>query len=302
VPSATIPSRSLIVTGQSPEIHSRVRDVQQRGGRVGFVPTMGALHAGHVSLLETARRECDYVVASIFVNPTQFGPQEDFSKYPRHLDADLKICADAGVDAVFHPTPETMYPAGYATFVDVTGLSEILEGKFRPGHFRGVATIVLKLFQIVPADKAYFGQKDFQQQTIIRRMCAELNVPIEIRVCPTVREPDGLALSSRNVYLSADERRSALALSKSLRLAEQRVLAGQSDLEAIRQEMRGILTGTPHVRLEYATLIHPDTLEEVERALPTLVAIVAARVGTTRLIDNLIIKSQTPLRGQAADG
>ena len=293
MPSLTTPSRApLVVTGQTQEIHNLVRDAQKRGGRVGFVPTMGALHAGHLSLIVAARRECDFVVASIFVNPTQFGPREDFTKYPRPLDADLKLCAEAGVDAVFHPAADTMYPQGYVTYVEVTGLSDVFEGQHRPGHFRGVTTIVLKLFHVVPADFAYFGQKDYQQQAIIRRMCAELNVPIEIRVCPTVREADGLALSSRNVYLSPDERRSALALSKSLRQAEARVLAGETDLTSIRQEMNGILTGTPNVRVDYATLIHPEALEEVDRVLPGMVAIVAARVGVTRLIDNLIIKPQ----------
>lgn len=292
MPSLTTPARApLIVTGQTQEIHDLVRNAQKRGGRVGFVPTMGALHAGHLSLIAAARSECDFVVASIFVNPAQFGPREDFTKYPRPLDADLKLCTEAGVDAVFHPASETMYPQGYATYVEVTGLSEVLEGKHRPGHFRGVTTIVLKLFQIVPADFAYFGQKDYQQQTIIRRMCAELNLPIEIRVCPTLREADGLALSSRNVYLSPDERRSALALSRSLRLAEERVLAGETNLTSIRHEMLDLLAGTPHVCVDYATLIHPETLDEVERVLPRMVAIVAARVGATRLIDNLIIKT-----------
>lgn len=264
---------------------------QENASRVGFVPTMGALHAGHLSLIQAARRECDFVVVSIFVNPTQFGPNEDFGKYPRNLDADLKLCGEAGADVVFHPHHETMYPQGYATFVDVTGLSEVLEGKFRPGHFRGVTTVVLKLFNVVPADVAYFGQKDYQQQTIIRRMCSELNLPIEIRVCPTVREPDGLALSSRNVYLNSEERRSALSLSKSLRLAQELIAGGRHDLAAIRQEMLGLLTRTPRVHVEYATLVHPETLEEVPRILPKLVAVVAARVGTTRLIDNLIVES-----------
>jgi pantoate--beta-alanine ligase len=175
--------------------------------------------------------------------------------------------------------------------VDVTGLSEVLEGKFRPGHFRGVTTVVLKLFNIISADFAYFGQKDYQQQTIIRRMCAELNVPVEIRICPTVREPDGLALSSRNAYLNADERRSALALSRSLQLARDRLTGSRPELSAVRVEMLQVLTTTSRVRAEYATLIHPDTLEEVPEVLPKLVAVVAARVGTTRLIDNLIIET-----------
>jgi pantoate--beta-alanine ligase len=235
--------------------------------------------------------QCDFVVVSIFVNPTQFGPQEDFAKYPRNLDADLKLCAEAGADVVFYPSVETIYPQGFATYVDVTGLSDVLEGKFRPGHFRGVTTIVLKLFNIVQPDIAYFGQKDYQQQTIIRRMCAELNLPIEIRVCPTVREPDGLALSSRNAYLAAEERRSALALSKCLRLAQERLAAGERDLARVRSEMFELLTKTSRVRAEYATVVHPETLEEVPEVLPKLVAVVAARVGTTRLIDNLILET-----------
>jgi pantoate--beta-alanine ligase len=280
-----------VVTEHVPQMRGIVRKAQQRGLRVGLVPTMGALHAGHLSLIQAARAECDFVVVSIFVNPTQFGPQEDFQKYPRNLETDLKLCAEAGTDVVFHPAIETLYPAGYATWVDVTGLSEVLEGKIRMGHFRGVTTVVLKLFNIVPADFAFFGQKDYQQQTIIRRMCAELNIPIEIRVCPTVREPDGLALSSRNVYLSGEERRSALVLSRSLHLARERLAGGQKVLAIVRAEMFELLTKTARVRAEYATLVHPDTLEEVPEVLPKLVAVVAARVGTTRLIDNLIIET-----------
>ena len=282
---------SLVVAEQATQMRGIVRQAQQRGARVGFVPTMGALHAGHLSLIQAAREESDFVVASIFVNPAQFGPNEDFTKYPRNSEADFEMCAEAGVDVVFQPAVETIYPTGYATFVEVTGLSDVLEGKFRPGHFRGVATVVLKLFNIVPADCAYFGQKDYQQQTIIRRMCAELNVPIEIRVCPTVREADGLALSSRNVYLNAEERRSALALARSLHLARELIAGGRKDLANVRQEMFELLTKTPRVRVEYATLVHPETLDEVSDVLPRLVAVVAARVGTTRLIDNVIIET-----------
>lgn len=280
----------LVVLEHIHQMRNIVWHAQQRGSRVGLVPTMGALHAGHLSLIDAARRECDFVVTSIFVNPAQFGPHEDFSRYPRNFEADLALCAAAGVDVVFHPTVETMYPNGYSTYVEVTGLSEVLEGKVRPGHFRGVTTVVLKLFHIIPADLAYFGQKDYQQQTIIRRMCAELNLPIEIRVCPTVREPDGLALSSRNVYLTPDERRSALSLSKSLQLAQEHFLAGRRDLAGVRDEMFELLSGTSRVHAEYANLIDPDTLEEAGNGLPKLVAVVAARVGTTRLIDNVIIE------------
>jgi len=283
--------RQLVVTEQIAEMLGIVRRARDEGSRVGLVPTMGALHAGHLSLMHAARRECDFVVASIFVNPAQFGPKEDFARYPRNLDVDLALCAQAGVDAVFHPAVETMYAAGFATYVDVAGMSDVLEGKFRPGHFRGVTTVVLKLFQIIPADVAFFGQKDFQQQAIIRRMSADLDLPIEIRVCPTVREADGLALSSRNVYLSADDRRSALAVSKSLQLARELIAGGRRDLPEVRQEMLKILSQTARVSVEYATLIHPETLEEVSEVLPKLVAVVAARVGTTRLIDNLVIET-----------
>jgi len=281
----------LVVTDLVAQMRGIVRNAQERGSRVGLVPTMGALHAGHLSLIQAARLQSDFVVVSIFVNPTQFGPHEDFAKYPRDLKADLKLCAEAGADVVFHPAVETIYPPGFATHVEVAGLSEILEGKFRPGHFRGVTTVVLKLFNIVQADIAYFGQKDYQQQTIIRRMCSELNLPIEIRVCPTVREPDGLALSSRNAYLSAEERRSALSLSRCLHLAEERLAEGASDMAGVRAEMFELLTKTSRVRAEYATLVHPETLEEASEPLHKLVAVVAARVGTTRLIDNLIIET-----------
>ena len=251
---------------------------------------MGALHTGHLSLMRAAREECDFVIVSIFVNPTQFGPNEDFQKYPRDLAADLRGCDEAGVDLVFHPNVETMYPPGDTTFVEVGGLSTILEGKFRPGHFRGVATVVLKLFNIVPADVAFFGQKDYQQQTIIRQMCSDVRLPIEIRVCPTIRETDGLALSSRNVFLQGQARQSALALSRCLNLAKQMVHERAQPVEGIRARMLETLASTPLVRPEYATLIHPDTLEEVTTLLPKVVAIVAARVGETRLIDNLIIE------------
>jgi pantoate--beta-alanine ligase len=280
----------LVVSEHVAQIRGIVRNAQHRGLRLGLVPTMGALHAGHLSLIQAARAECDFVVVSIFVNPAQFGPQEDFQKYPRNVETDLRLCAEAGADVVFHPAVGSIYPAGYATYVDVTGLSDVLEGKFRPGHFRGVTTVVLKLFNIIPADFAYFGQKDYQQQLLIRRMCAELNVPIEIRVCPTVRELDGLALSSRNVYLSPEERRSALALSRSLHLARERIAAGEQDLTVVRRDMFELLKNTSRVRADYATLVHPETLEEVPQVLPKLVALVAARVGTTRLIDNLILE------------
>lgn len=272
------------------EIRQFVAEARRSGLRVGLVPTMGALHAGHLSLMHAARRECDVVIVSIFVNPTQFGPQEDFQKYPRDLQTDLRLCAEAGVNAVFHPSTADVYPSGFRSFVEVGGLSEVLEGKFRPGHFRGVTTIVLKLFEMVPATCAYFGQKDYQQQTIIRRMCIDLNLPIEIRVCPTIREPDGLALSSRNVFLNPQERQSALALSRSLHLARELLQGGATNPTEVRRQMMDLLGKTPFVRPDYATLVDPDSLEEVTAVASRLVAVVAARVGATRLIDNEVIE------------
>lgn len=251
---------------------------------------MGALHAGHISLIEAARRESDFVVVTIFVNPTQFGPHEDFQKYPRPIEADIAACTEAGANLVFTPNVNEVYPKPFFTVVDVTGISEVLEGACRPGHFKGVATIVLKLFNMVQPDIAFFGQKDFQQQLLIRRMVQELDLPLEVRVCPTIREADGLALSSRNVYLSADDRISALALSRSLRHAETRLKDGEKNLGKIREEMHEILNGTPNLKLEYATIVDPDSIAELDRPQRLQVAVVAARVGTTRLIDNLPIE------------
>ena len=271
------------------QMRREVAERRQQGATIGVVPTMGALHAGHLSLIERARSECDCVVVTVFVNPTQFGPQEDFDKYPRSLESDLAACRRAGADLVFHPTRDLVYPGGFRTWVDVEGLSDILEGRHRPGHFRGVTTIVLKLLNILQPDVAYFGRKDYQQQVIIRRMCADLDLPVEIRTCPTVREADGLALSSRNQYLSSDERRSALALSQSLLLARRRLLAGETDLGAIRRGMWEHLAATPFVQPDYATIAQAETLEELARPEPQMVALVAARVNSTRLIDNLPI-------------
>jgi pantoate--beta-alanine ligase len=230
------------------------------------------------------------VEVTLFVNPTQIGPGEDYLKYPRSLDDDLQQCSDMGVDIVFVPSADLMYPPDFSTHVDVEGLSNVLEGAFRPGHFRGVATVVLKLLNIVQPDRVYFGQKDFQQQRLISKMCDDLNVPVQIRVCPTVREPDGLALSSRNAYLNPEERQSALALRESLRMAEERLAAGETDVDAVRAAMRAHLDRAPGVLTDYATIVHPMTLEEVDRPVPEMVAVVAARVGATRLIDNLALK------------
>jgi pantoate--beta-alanine ligase len=249
---------------------------------------MGALHAGHLSLVERSVAECDVTVVTIFVNPAQFGPHEDFARYPRDLEADLALLTGRGVDFVFAPEAEAIYPPGFSTRLEVGGVSERWEGAVRPGHFAGVATVVLKLFQIAPAHVAYFGQKDYQQTCVVRKMVADLNLPIEIVVCPTVRESDGLAMSSRNAYLSPEERLRAVALSQSLKLAEEMIERGRQDVNEIVAAMRHVLEHAD-ARIDYATLIDPDTLEELDEIRPPLVALVAARIGNTRLIDNLVI-------------
>jgi pantoate--beta-alanine ligase len=250
---------------------------------------MGALHDGHISLVEAATQQTDFVVVTIFVNPTQFAPNEDLSKYPRPLSDDLYRCEAAGVDLVFNPEANTVYPAENAAFVEVPACSTTLEGAHRPSHFRGVTTIVLKLFNMVLPDIAFFGQKDYQQQLLIRHMVDDLNVPVEIRTCPTVRESDGLAMSSRNLYLSDADRQTALALSQALRLAHNACsLEGKSPPEA-RQAMLDHLAQFPDVKLDYAVITDANTLSEVEHAVPEMVALIAAKVGSTRLIDNTLI-------------
>lgn len=287
---ADSPSREPLVSRTIGDVRREVAAQRGQGRRVGCVPTMGALHAGHLSLIEAARAECDHVVVTLFVNPTQFGPNEDFHEYPRTWEADLRACRDASVDVIFYPEAETMYPPGFQTGVEVAGLSDVLEGASRPGHFRGVATVVLKLFNIVQPDVAYFGAKDFQQQVILRRMGRDLNVPVEIRTCPTVREEDGLALSSRNKYLTAEQRQAALALSQSLAAARERLLGGEMDVNAVQAEMQRRLQSTPGVELDYAVIADPETLKELVRPQADMVALVAARVGNTRLIDNMPVR------------
>ena len=271
-------------------MRAAVASAKRAGHAVGFVPTMGALHAGHVSLIERARAECGFVVVSIFVNPTQFGPNEDFHKYPRPRERDLDLCANAGADLVFYPTVETMYPPGHRTFVEVSGLSDVHDGKIRPAHFRGVATVVTKLFLIVLADKAYFGQKDYQQQLLIHVMTRELNIPTEIVTCETKRDPDGLAMSSRNAYLSPVERQSGLSLSQALQLAERLFVQGERNVSRVEAAMRSRIAATPGAVLDYAVIVHPETLSELTSAEPEMVALIAARFGTTRLIDNQILR------------
>ena len=270
-------------------VRAAVAAARREGKKIGLVPTMGALHEGHLSLMRAAREECDHVVVSIFVNPTQFGPHEDLDRYPRPIETDLRACSEERVALVFHPDVPAISPPGDQTIVEATQLSTVLEGAFRPGHFRGVTTVVLKLFNIVAPDVAYFGRKDYQQQLIIRQMCRDLALPVEIITCPTVREPDGLALSSRNRYLSDAERERALALSGCLKFANDQIAAGETDLQAIRGRMLERMRQTPGVEVDYATIANAQTLAEEPEPTGPLVALIAARVGTTRLIDNMPI-------------
>jgi len=262
----------------------RVRDRS-----VGFVPTMGALHEGHLSLVRAARDACDRVVVSIFVNPTQFGPTEDLEKYPRTFEQDKVLLEGAGVDLLFAPNAEEIYPPGARTFVTVEDLSSRLDGLSRPGHFRGVATVVAKLFNLVQPDVAFFGQKDAAQVAVLRRMVRDLNFPVEMVVCPTVREPDGLAMSSRNRYLSPQQRKSALALSQALRAMENAAKAGEHRADILLAQGLRVLESEPGIRADYLAAVHPDTLEPLENLAAGGLLAVAAFAGETRLIDNVLL-------------
>jgi len=257
---------------------------------VGLVPTMGALHEGHFSLIRAAKSECAPVVVSIFVNPKQFGPSEDFQKYPRAFDADRAALENLGVDYLFAPTPEEMYPRGFRTSVAVEGLSEKLEGRSRPGHFQGVTTVVLKLLEIVQPNRAYFGRKDAQQARIIRQMALDLNLATQIVVRPILREPDGLALSSRNVYLNADERRAATALYRSLEATRREITSGERNPAHLLAALRRVIDAEPAVALDYAEIVDAETLEPVVNLRGECLILLAAKVGKTRLIDNALIE------------
>jgi pantoate--beta-alanine ligase len=271
------------------DLRAAVARARAAGLSVGLVPTMGALHAGHLSLVDASLRECGHTVVTIFVNPTQFGPQEDFAAYPRTLEDDLAALAERGVPTVFAPAAEEMYRPGHVTFVEMQGVALPLEGERRPGHFRGVATIVLKLFQLVRPDRAYFGQKDYQQTLVVRRMVADLNLNVEIRLCPIVRDADGLALSSRNRYLNPLERQRALTLHRALEHVTRRVAGGERDCEALLGEIESLFASTPGVRLDYAAIADPETLAPLRRLAGPAVCALAAFVGTTRLIDNTLL-------------
>jgi pantoate--beta-alanine ligase len=256
---------------------------------VGLVPTMGYLHEGHLSLVRRATEECANVVVSIFVNPTQFGPNEDLAAYPRDMERDLRLLESLGVALVWTPTPEIMYPSGYQTWVQVEALAEPLEGARRPGHFRGVATVVAKLFNGVQPAKAYFGQKDAQQVAVIRRMSSDLNFPLEIVVCPTVREPDGLAMSSRNAYLDPEQRKAATVLYRALSAAKEAHEAGERDAEKLRALMRETIEAEPPAEMQYVSCADYDTLEELDQITGKALLSMAVFVGKTRLIDNFVL-------------
>jgi pantoate--beta-alanine ligase len=268
-----------------PEVRAALAEARRAGPRIGLVPTMGAFHEGHLSLIRQARRDCDVVVVSLFVNPTQFNDQADLERYPRDEASDAAQAAELGVDFLFAPPPAEMYPDGFATTVHVGGVADVLEGEHRPGHFDGVATVVAKLFNIVGPDVAYFGQKDAQQGILIRRFVRDLDMPLRIEICPIVREPDGLALSSRNVLLGPEDRARALALSRGLAAAREAVAAGERDAGAIRARALAAMTGFD-VEPDYLELVSPDTLAPLERLDGEALAVVAARVGPVRLIDN----------------
>jgi pantoate--beta-alanine ligase len=268
---------------------SREARFEQRA--IGFVPTMGALHAGHLALVERARRECSPVYASIFLNPSQFAVHEDLTKYPRPLEADTEKLAATRVDGLFLPQTVHIYPPGFSTYVQVDGLGDRLEGRMRPGHFRGVATVVLKLFEIVQPHYAYFGRKDAQQVRIVQQMVRDLNLDTEIVVCPIVREPDGLAMSSRNAYLSGEERKAATVLSRALSQAEKEIAGGVRDAMELVRAMRKVLDAEPRARVDYAEIVDAETFEPVVRVVRRSYALLAVHVGKARLIDNMLIES-----------
>lgn len=261
---------------------------RREGKSIGFVPTMGYLHEGHLSLARAARAENDLVVMSVFVNPLQFGPREDFATYPRDLERDCRLAEEAGVDYVFAPEAEEMYPEGYSTYVEVLGeVTEKMCARSRPGHFRGVTTVVLKLFNIVQPSRAYFGQKDAQQAIVVKKMVRDLNIPLEVITCPVVREPDGLAMSSRNTYLTPEERRQALALYRSLQHGKMLIEGGERDPQRVRQEIMRLLEASPGIRVDYVEVCSADDLSELKEIKGHVLLAAAVYVGRTRLIDNI---------------
>ena len=278
------------ITKTIDSLKSLITQARAAGKTIGLVPTMGALHAGHVSLIEQAKKQTDFVIVSIFVNPIQFGPNEDYEKYPRTLNADEKACQSAGVDAIFAPAFDQIYPKGNISWVTVEKFTETLCGQSRPEHFKGVTTVCAKLFDIVNPDKAFFGQKDAQQTIIIKKMVEDLNMPLEIIVCPTIRESDGLALSSRNKYLSPSERKDAALMYVSLQTCEKLIKQGQSDPKIIIGEARQIIEQSPLAKVEYLAIVNAKTLEELKTVTTKTLIAAAVKFGDTRLIDNILVE------------
>lgn len=280
------------VTKTIQSVRELVNTARSQAKKVALVPTMGALHIGHISLIEAALRQCDFVVVSIFVNPIQFGPEEDFEKYPRPIDTDLEICRKAGVNVVFAPTAEQIYPDKNLTWVNVEKLTEPLCGQLRPGHFRGVATVCAKLFNIVQPDFAYFGQKDAQQTIVIKRMVADLNMPLEIIVCPTVRQPNGLAVSSRNKYLNEQQKKDATLIYESLRKSTQMIGSGIIEVQEVTNQINKILSQASAIKIEYISIVNAETLRKLRQITGKVLIAVAVKIDSTRLIDNIIVDSK----------
>lgn len=273
------------------EVRNEVRVAKESGMTIGLVPTMGALHEGHLTLVRLAKEQCGFVIVSVFVNPTQFGPSEDLARYPRSLEEDTRKCEQAGVDVLFAPSVEEMYPEGFDTWVEVKGLTEVLEGRSRPGHFRGVTTVCAKLFNISQPTYAYFGMKDYQQLKVIQKMVRDLNMPLEIVPVETVRESDGLAMSSRNVYLNAEERKAALVLSRSLMEARKAFADGERNAERVQELVSNLIKAEPHARIDYVAVVDPENLRPIQTIDRSAVVLVAVWVGSARLIDNVILDS-----------
>ncbi len=279
------------ISGNIKEVRDIVKEWKQQGLSIGLVPTMGYLHEGHLSLMERAIKENDRVVVSIFVNPMQFGPTEDLASYPRDLDRDAALCEKIGVSMIFHPEPSEMYADDFCSYVDMSGLTEELCGKSRPVHFRGVQTVVSKLFHIVPANRAYFGQKDAQQLAIIRRMVRDLNFDIEIIGCPIIREEDGLAKSSRNTYLNTEERNAALILNKSLTNAKNLIASGERSAKQIKDCIQETIMAEPLAKADYIEVVNFDTIKPLEKLNGNVLVAIAVFIGKTRLIDNFILEN-----------
>lgn len=280
----------MVIYSKIEEVRRQVSDWKKEGLSVGLVPTMGYLHEGHKSLIDAARKDNDRVVVSIFVNPMQFGPNEDLASYPRDLDKDANLCREAGVDLIFHPDAEEMYEPGFCSYVDMDGLTTELCGKSRPTHFRGVQTVVLKLFHIVTPDRAYFGQKDAQQLAVIRRMVRDLNVGIEIIGCPIIREADGLAKSSRNTYLNDAERQAALVLSRSLNVGKALAESGETNAQVIREAVKNEIEKEPMAKIDYVDVVDFDTITPIDTLQGSVLVAIAVFIGKTRLIDNFIVE------------